>query len=274
MLNCTDLAVECYESKVKTKLEGVIVRDNGRVTTVDIINSTGAEALSKPIGRYITLQVDSFSSDIDIFDGRLDDFVGVLRSVLPNNIHSVLVAGLGNNEITADSLGPKVNKYIFSTRHIIGELEKTLSVERLVPVSSIATGVLAETGIETAEIIKGVVTQIKPSVVIVVDALAASSADRLGTTIQLSDSGISPGSGVGNHRFEISFSTLGVPVVSIGIPTVVCTSVISGKDTDTSFVTPREIDKITEQGAKLIGMGINSCLQKEISLRDLYALVG
>jgi spore protease len=211
---------------------------------------------------------------MDIFDGRLDEFVSALKSILPPKVNSVLVANIGNRDITADSLGPKTNNYIFSTRHIIDDLKNTLNCKNLVPVSSISTGVLGETGIETGEIIKGIVSQIKPSLVIAVDALSASSTDRLGNTVQLSDVGISPGSGVGNHRFEISQKTLGVPVISIGIPTVVQTSVISGNGSDNSFVTPREIDKITEQGAKLIGMGINSCLQKDIELRDLYALVG
>ena len=108
-----------------------------------------------------------------------------------------------------------------------------------------------------------------------VDALAASSSDRLGTTVQLSDVGISPGSGVGNHRYEISENTLGVPVVSIGIPTVVSTALISNEKNERQmFVTPREIDKITEQGAKLIGMSINVCLQQNISAQDLFSLVG
>ena len=133
---------------------------------------------------------------------------------------------------------------------------------------------LGETGIESAEIIKGIVNVINPQCVIVVDALASSSAERLGTTVQLSDTGIFPGSGVGNHRFEISKKTLGVPVVSIGIPTVVSTGVIKGADDNSMFVTPREIDRVTEQGAKLIGMSINVCLQSDISERDLYTLVG
>ena len=134
---------------------------------------------------------------------------------------------------------------------------------------------LGDTGIESAEIIKGVVNQIKPDCVIAVDALAASSSSRLGNTVQLSDVGISPGSGVGNHRYEISESTLGVPVVSIGIPTVVSTSVIRGKnDNGAMFVTPREIDRIIEHGAKLIAMTVNVCLQKNIDAKDLFSLVG
>lgn len=149
-----------------------------------------------------------------------------------------------------------------------------MGFKNLKSVSAFCTGVLGETGIESAEIIKGVVDVIKPSCVIAVDALAASSAKRLGTTVQISNTGISPGSGVGNHRYEISQATLGVPVISIGIPTVVSTGVIGGTEDDSMFVTPREIDRLTEQGAKLIGMSINVCMQSEISEHDLYALVG
>ncbi len=274
MQNRTDLALECYESAEKTKIDGVIVKEENNITTVTVLNDKGAQAIGKPPGTYITLCVKSFVNDTDIFDGRLDEFAEVLKKVLPQNISSVLVAGLGNDDITADALGPMTNDYILATRHILEELSQKSGFENLFNVSTITTGVLGKTGIETAEIIKGVVQEVKPSCVIVVDALAASSANRLGTTVQFSDVGISPGSGVGNHRNEISQNTLGIPVVAIGIPTVVCTGVISGNSEDTAFVTPKEIDRITQQGAKLIGMGINVCLQKDISTRDLFALVG
>lgn len=274
MQNRTDLAVESYESVEKTKIDGVIVKEENNITTVTVLDEKGAQAIGKPPGTYITLSVKSFVTDTDIFDGRLDEFASVLKKVLPKDISSVLVAGLGNDEITADALGPMTNNYILATRHILDELSQKSGFENLFNVSTIATGVLGKTGIETAEIIKGIVREVNPSCVIVVDALAASSANRLGTTVQFSDVGISPGSGVGNHRNEISQKTLGVPVVAIGIPTVVCTGIISGNSDDTAFVTPKEIDRITQQGAKLIGMGINVCLQKDISTHDLFALVG
>lgn len=270
MKNRTDLALESYESRAKSRLKGVIVDENDSLSVVKVITPEGASAIGKPIGTYITLMLDSFASDIDLFDGRLTRFASVLRRLMPDDLSSVLVVGLGNKRITADSLGPKVGNYVFSTRHI----ENDIIDCDLLPVSSIATGVLGDTGIESSEIIKGVVNQISPSCIIVVDALAASSADRLGTTVQFSDVGISPGSGVGNHRNEITLDTMGVPVVSIGIPTVVSTAVISGNDCDDSFVTPRDIDRITEHGAKLIGMGINACLQPDMNIRDLYSLVG
>lgn len=274
MENRTDLAVECFESAEKTKLDGVIVRENNAVTTVEVTNENGALALGKPKGKYVTLNVQSFVTDTNVFDERLNEFSSVLKTVLPKNAASVLVVGVGNENITADSLGPKTNDYVLATRHILPGLQKSLAADDLFNVATVTTGVLGETGIETAEIVKGIVRQISPDCVIAVDALAASSAERLGTTIQFSDSGISPGSGVGNHRDEISSTTVGVPVIAIGIPTVVSTGVISGDGSDTAFVTPREIDRITEQGAKLIGMGINVCLQKSLSVSDLSALVG
>lgn len=274
MANRSDLALESYESADKTEIDGVIVKENNNITTLEVINENGANAIKKPIGKYITLEVESFVNNTDIFDGRLNDFSDILNSLLPENISSVLVAGIGNINITADALGPKCRNYILSTRHIINDLNKLPGFENLFPVSSIATGVLGETGIESSEIISGVADKINPSCIIAVDALAASSESRLGTTIQFSSSGISPGSGVGNHRNEISQKTLGIPVVAIGIPTVVSASFINEKSMQAAYYTPREIDRITEQGAKLIGMGINACFQKDISHEDLFALVG
>ena len=276
MENRTDLAVDSYENGGKTVLDGVKVEENDNVTTVTVFNENGAAALGKGIGKYITYCTDTALDDSQIFDGRLDELSKILSSLLPKNIKSVLVAGLGNTDITADALGPKTVNYVLATRHIINDYNNDNSYfSDFFNVSSISTGVLGDTGIESAEIIKGVVNQIKPDCVIAVDALAASSSSRLGNTVQLSDVGISPGSGVGNHRYEISESTLGVPVVSIGIPTVVSTSVIRGKnDNGAMFVTPREIDRIIEHGAKLIAMTVNVCLQKNIDAKDLFSLVG
>ncbi len=275
MENRTDLALESFESAEKTIIDGVKVTQENDVTIVTVLNESGARAIGKPVGKYITCSLPSFVSDTDIFDGRINRISSILKTLLPENPKCVLVAGVGNLKITADALGPKTNNYVFATRHIIDSIDKSAGLENLFPVAAVSTGVLGDTGVESAEIVKGIASQINPSCVIVVDALAASSSERLGTTVQLSDAGISPGSGVGNHRFEISEKTLGVPVVSIGIPTVVSTAVIKGEEQeDYMFVTPREIDRVIEQGAKLIGMSINSCLQKDISLQDLFSLVG
>jgi spore protease len=269
MQNRTDLAVESYESADKTEIDGVRITEKGDVTAVEVLDENGAAQIGKPVGTYITLRVPSFVSDTDIFDGRLVRLADILKSLLPADVSSVLVAGVGNSRITADALGPAASGYVLATRHIIGSHDTGLP-DGLFDVSSISTGVLGDTGIESAEIIKGVAGQISPSCVIVIDALAASSASRLGTTVQLSDTGISPGSGVGNHRYEISRETLGVPVVSIGIPTVLS---VEGGDGGSMFVTPREIDRITEHGAKLIGMAVNTCFQKSLGARDIFSLV-
>lgn len=275
MENRTDLAVESYESTKKSVIDGVKVKEENGITTVTVIDEKGADAIGKPIGKYVTCKVPSFVTDTDIFDGRLDKIASILKTLLPSKIDSVLVAGIGNLKITADALGPKANNYVLATRHIVENSEGNVNLNNLFSVSTITTGVLGDTGIESAEIVKGVVSCVKPSCVIVIDALAASSPERLGTTVQFSDVGISPGSGVGNHRHEISKNTLGIPVVSIGIPTVLSTSTISGRKNDEfMFVTPREIDKVIEHGSKLIGMSINTCLQPDISQRDLFSLVG
>lgn len=274
MENRTDLALESYESANKTVIDGVIVEEGRNITTVRVTNENGEKELQKPMGTYITYTVPNFISDTDIFDGRLDDVSSALKALLPNKITSVLVAGVGNLDITADALGPKVNDYVLATRHMKQSGDSNGIFDDFFNVSSFPTGVLGDTGIESAELVKGVVTAIQPSCVIVVDALAATSKERLGRTVQLSDTGIAPGSGVGNHRYEISKKTMGVPVISIGIPTVLSTAFL-GDDSDGSmFVTPREIDRIIEQGAKLIGMSINVCLHQNISARDLLSLVG
>lgn len=274
MQSRTDLAIESFEGTEKTSIDGVRVRRRGDITHVSVLNENGSRELGKPPGEYVTVHVPSFENDGDIFDGRLQKTASVLQSLLPAQCDNVLVAGLGNLSITADALGPKTGDYVLATRHLGSSLKKEIGLEGLKSVSYIGTGVLGETGIESAEIVKGVAQIIKPSCIIAVDALAASSASRLGTTLQFSGAGIVPGSGVGNHRFELSSATLGVPVISVGIPTVIGASLLSGREQDKMFVTPREIDAIIRRGAKLIGMCINVCLQPRLDERDIYALLG
>lgn len=272
MQNRTDLALECYEAVNKSAIDGVIVKEEKNMTIVEITNENGVAELGKPVGRYITYNLKSFINDIDILGDKLTDVSKILKNLIPADAHSVLVAGIGNLDITADALGPTVSNYVLSTRHLIES--KNDYFKNFFNVSSIATGVLGDTGIESAEIVKGIAEQIRPDCVIAVDALSATSKERLGTTIQLSNTGISPGSGVGNHRYEISSNTLGIPVISIGIPTVLSTAILDDESDSTMFVTPREIDRIIEQGARLIGMSINVCLQKDITPQDLLSLVG
>lgn len=279
MQNRTDLAFESYEQQEKTALEGVAIRQSGPVTTVQITSEAGARALGKPVGRYVTYRaVDSFDAAFS-FEACVHTLSGLLAGMLPD-LHggTVLVACLGNAWITADSIGPKVFSNILATRHLPREKAGRFPFQS---VSALSAGVLSQTGIESCEIIAGVAGQIHPACIIAVDALAASSCTRLGNTVQIADSGIVPGSGVGNHRHEISQKTLGVPVIAVGIPTVVETSVLVGelageaaaKAPGGVFVTPREIDRITTLGARLIGMAINCALQPRFSLDEITSLL-
>ena len=162
----TDLAVECYEESKKTEISGVKVVDENGVTTVSVLNENGEKEIGKPVGTYITVDVPSFVNDTDIFDGRLKKISGILKNLLPAECDNVLVAGLGNMDITADALGPKTNSYVLATRHISSDLRREMGFENLKSVSTVRTGVLGETGIESAEIIKGIVNVINPSCVL------------------------------------------------------------------------------------------------------------
>ncbi len=188
------------------------------VTRVRILDGTGARAMGKPEGTYLTLESARMAKEDEGYHRDISEiFAGKLRELLPEGWNSLLVAGLGNHSVTSDSLGPRVVDNLWITRHI----EKQGKM-----VSGIVPGVMAQTGMESAEIIKGIVRETGPDVVIAIDALAARSVRRLGTTIQLSDTGIQPGSGVGNHRNRLNAETLGVPVIAVGVPTVVSAAAI------------------------------------------------
>lgn len=292
----TDLALERHEllgnevpSGVKSR---VYSEQNARITAIEITNQNGAEAIGKPIGKYITVEVPPFSQDAEILDGRLTAVTGELRRLIPQT-GTVLVAGLGNNSITSDALGPLTAQKIFATRHIGKELAEALGFERLRSTAAIAPGVLGQTGIETGEIIFGIVRTLRPGAVITVDALASRRLSRLGCTVQISDTGIVPGSGVGNSRAEINEKSLGVPVISLGVPTVVDAATLALDLTEgmenapeekeirrfveprgaKMFVTPREIDLLTERAAKLLSLSINCALQPEIKPEEMLALL-
>ena len=195
MENRTDLALESYENQQKTVLPGVKVREQDGISVVEVLDARGEKALGKPVGKYITYRVSPMAQETQLFDGRLERIADLLRGLLPDHPTGVLVAGVGNTAITADALGPETNRYVLATRHIAGELRRALGP--LTDVSTVTTGVLGNTGMESAEVVAGMVHTVHPDCVLVVDALAASSADRLGTTVQLSNAGIAPGSGVG-----------------------------------------------------------------------------
>ena len=291
----TDLAVECHEYATEKHPEGVKVKkeqvDDIKITTITVENEKGEKAIGKARGRYITLEIAPLTKNSHLFSSQLTVLSQQIKKLLPEK-GTVLVAGLGNDKITPDALGPRCVSFLLATRHINGELAKSIGFHNLRSVAAVVPGVLGQTGIESAEIIKGVVNNIKPSAVIVVDALASRSVSRLGTTVQMTDTGVSPGSGVGNFRSEISSNTLGVPVIALGVPTVVDGATLAldllektGFDIKNSenlhdvfsspvmMVTPKEVDNMIERAAKLVAMGINTALQPDISPEDIMAIV-
>ncbi|CUP60548.1 GPR endopeptidase [Clostridium baratii] len=241
MLNFrTDLAIEAkehYAKEHKNEIDGVIAEEeiinNSKVTKVKIESEEGAKKLGKPIGNYITIDIPEHT----VYDGELmddlskavgislKDLVGLSEDKL------VLVVGLGNRKVTPDALGPKVVDKIMITRHLKEVMPDTID-DSIRPVCAIAPGVLGITGIETGEVIKALVDKIKPDMVICIDALASRRIQRVNRTIQISDTGISPGAGVNNHRMKINEETLGIKVIAIGVPTVVDAATIANDSID------------------------------------------
>ena len=288
----TDLAIERREYTEKETLDGVLSEvknvDGIKITTIEIINKQGEQLIGKPKGRYITIETEKLHKSSQTFSAASEVICKELRNLLPEK-GSVLVAGLGNEDITPDALGPKSVNHLLATRHISSELADSLGLGGLRSVAGIVPGVLGKTGIETVEIIGGVVKKIAPGCVIVVDALASRNTARLGTTVQICDTGVSPGSGVGNRRKGINSETLGVPVIAIGVPTVVDALTMAVDvfekagvelpDMDFSehrqmMVTPKEIDSLIDKAAHLIAMGINTALQESLSAGEIAEIVG
>ena len=254
----TDLALEARElwqesaerttrlmgvKATKSKLEGY------PVTRVDILDHRGEEALGKPQGSYLTIDLTTFwQRKADFFERAVRAVGTELKALLPVE-GSALVVGLGNREVTADALGPQVVDNLLITRHVVKNYGKAAyNCTRMNLVSSIEPGVMAKTGMETAEIISGVVKETGPDVLIVVDALAARSTRRLNRTIQITNTGIQPGSGVGNHRNALTQETLGVPVIAIGIPTVVDAATIVGDALEKLMSGEKEFDAVKYMG--------------------------
>jgi len=284
----TDLAIEkdsfISGDRPKGLRRKVFETEKTKVTKISVLDKEAADVIGKPVGEYITVELDEFSYDTELLDDRMKSISTQILSLLPKGDGTVLVAGIGNKDITPDALGPRCAEGIFSTRHITSELAEEIGLDFLNPVCSLATGVLGQTGIETGEIIKSVADAIKPKAVIVIDALAAAGLERLGRTVQITDTGITPGSGVGNKRAEISKNTLGVPVIAIGVPTVVdavtLARAMTGNKTATEnaeaqnmMVTPREIDVMIERAAKLISLCVNCALQPETDPELLLSVV-
>ena len=306
----TDLASERRDiyrkaNSIENEIDGIEsekeeINEKISVERVRITNKQGEEAIGKPIGNYITIDIKKLkiAQDEDI-ENSAEILSNELKKVLEEHIDKqgeVLVVGLGNIYVTPDALGPKVINGIEVTRHIINYLPQYVN-EGTRMVSAISPGVLGTTGIETVEILKGIVDNIHPKLVIVIDALASRSIERISSTIQLSDTGIIPGAGVGNKRSEISEATLGIPVIAIGIPTVVETAVLVNDSLDlfitklqneaksndylnqlkekdnyeeikealmpsdyNLIVTPKEIDDLIENMSEIVAMGINQSM--------------
>ncbi len=290
----TDLALEAREL-VGEKLQGVeysrTKKDAIEIEKMVVKTDSAARTLRKQKGTYITIELPPLTDNFKDTDDRLVSIAQEIRALLPVN-GLVLVAGLGNINITPDALGPKTASGILATRHIKGEIARSTGLDKLRPVAVLSTGVTGQTGIETGEYLLSVVKRIKPTAIIVIDALASRRLERLGCTLQISDTGISPGAGVSNHRTKITYETMGVPVIAIGVPTVVdaltlATDLLSISDEkDINFlydrlslkgrsmvVTPNEVDLLVDRASKLISLALNYALHNDFEMSDLLALL-
>ena len=231
-------------------------------------------------GRYITLEGDDLSRFSDDYEELARELAEELRGFIPEG--DVLVAGLGNMDITPDAVGPMTVSRVLATRHLQDELDPHEEdfLTSLRKVSTVAPGVLGQTGVETAELLKGICREIEPAAIVAVDALACSDISRLGTTIQISDAGISPGSGVSNARKELSSALYGIPVIAVGVPTVVDMHTIvrsstgeePSPDLPNMLVTPRDIDRLTERASQLLAFGIDLALHPALTFDDVRGL--
>lgn len=277
----TDIAVEKMPSGkapvgVERSERGT---DYCRVTEVRIETADASQKLGKPQGRYITVETGNLSQHPEKFGEVADIIASEIRSLCHAD-GDILVVGLGNTDITPDAFGPLVVSRMVATRHLDDELPDGHELSGLPKISALATGVLGQTGIESSEVVRAVCDRIKPRAVVVADALACSDSARLGCTVQLSDTGISPGSGVKNSRRELSQKTLGIPVVSVGVPTVVdmhtIVESITGKEpspeTPNMMVTPRDVDRLVSRAAKLVGFALDRAFLPDFSFEELEVI--
>ena len=291
----TDLAVEAkalWEESAReyTRLQGVRAQEGRRegfeVTTVEILDRQGEEALGKPVGSYVTVELTGLRRrEEDAFGRAARALAAELARLLPlKEGESALVVGLGNRAITPDAVGPKAADHTMVTRHLVERVPEHFGHFR--PVSALAAGVLGTTGMESGELVAAVVDQLHPACVIAVDALASRSLSRVCRTVQIADTGIIPGSGVGNARAALNRETLGVPVIAVGVPTVVDAATLAADVLAEAgqgaldpaaladagegvIVTPRDIDADVADLAKVIGYGINLALQPGLRVEDV-----
>lgn len=280
----TDLAIEATQLLNAQKagdIPGVVTEERTvqgvAVTQVEITNSQGAQAVGKPQGRYLTLELTGLLHRAPgAFPQSAQALAQELTRLLPEGERlSALVVGLGNRLVTPDAVGPRAADHTMVTRHLIQQSPEQFAPFR--PVAALAAGVLGTTGVESGELVRSVTEGIRPDLVIAVDALAARSVHRLCSTVQLADTGIIPGSGVGNARAALNRETLGIPVIAIGVPTVVDAATLAADLTGHEpegelgnlFVTPKDIDVLVSDVAKVIGYGINLALQPGLTVEDV-----
>ena len=281
----TDLALEGVEQLRQggdiSRLDGVCAAEYARqgygVTDVRVATKQAAEAVGKPEGRYVTIDLRPyFRREEGFFARAVGCLASELRTLLPGvgEDWPVLVAGLGNRGMTADAVGPLALESLLVTRHMVRSLPRQF--RGFTPVSALVPGVLAATGMEALELLRGAVQATGCAAVIAVDALAARSRERLCATVQLGDTGLIPGSGVGNHRKAIDKTTLGVPVVAVGVPTVIAAHLLGDgqPEDDPLFLTPRDIDGKVRELGRVIGYGVTLALQEGLSVEDVTGLLG
>lgn len=297
----TDLAMEAFDGAQDARPCGVDVHrwEEGGVTLTEVVVTTddAARALGKPAGRYLTMESPLLKKrDPDVRNAMAALLSEELSRLLPawDGQSCALVIGLGNRQITPDALGPAVIDRTLVTRHLSDHL---FPLSDMRPVSAIAPGVLGVTGIETMDVVESLVKLVRPCAVICVDSLAARDSARIGATLQLTDTGIQPGAGVGNHRRALTRQSVGAPVIAIGMPTVIHAATLArdaleclGKqagDVDLSdaehglpgtalgemIVTPREIDALIQDAAGIIAAGINRALQPELTDAEIAAMM-
>lgn len=281
----TDLAVEAHELSCKNageaeKIDGVEAHTSSRgsisVTSVKITNKNGEEKLGKAAGNYVTIEAPNLKYSMADYESVCKIIAEEINKMTEiTNKTLTLVVGLGNRDITPDAIGSEVVSKLMVTNHVKGNVT---GLDNMGEVCAVAPGVLGTTGIETLEIIKGVKDRVKPQLIIAVDALAAADISRVNTTIQIADTGIQPGAGVGNNREGLNEQTLGVKVIAVGVPTVIDASNITDieipKELAPLMVTTKDIDLVIERMAKTVANGINMALNRGWSLRDIESFVG
>lgn len=278
----TDLAVEAHELSLgeAAEIDGVVLTksEHGQVckTVVDVTNENGAKTLGKLCGRYITIDAPSLKYSLDDYELVCEMVADELREML-NGAKNTLVCGLGNSDITPDALGTEAVNQLIVTRHMKQYMPDALD-ENYGNLSAVCPGVMGTTGIETVDIVKGVTETVKPDAVIAIDALAGADMSRVCSTVQIADTGIAPGSGVGNHRNGLNRESLGVPVIAVGVPTVIAAELISGAELSDEFasvmVTTKDIDRVIRKMSKTIANGINMAVHKDLTLREIEEIIG